>query len=112
MTTKTTGRRPRLRVAAIAIAACVGGVTPLGSAVASEPVGPPDCPVGFPYTMTLDQALIRYAGYVPEANLREAFAGYDKNSNGYACYKIPGIYTYYPFVYFFQRDDLEGIGPA
>jgi len=108
----TPDRKWRWRLAAIAIAAIVGAMIPLGSAEAGEPLGPPSCPIGFPYTMTLDQALTRYSGYVPEADIRVAFASYDKNSNGYACYKIPGIYTYYPFVYFFQRDDLEGIGSA
>jgi len=108
----TTNGRPGWRMAAVLTVAVVGGMISADSAVAGEPVGPPACPVGQSSTMTLDQALVRYAGYVPEEQIREAFADYDENGNGFVCYHIPGIYNYYPFVYFFQRDDLVGIGPA
>ncbi len=97
-----------------AVVAATLAAMPLQAAMGAqgEPVGPPACPLGFDYTMTLDQALVRYAGYVPEEQIREVFANYDKNGNGFVCYDIRGMYTYYPFVYFFLRDDLVGFGPA
>ena len=93
-------------------AACVLVMGFASSARAQQSPGPPACPPGFPLTMTLDHALVRYAGYYTEEFIRTGFALHDINGNGYWCYKInPPDDRHFPLVMFFSQDDLEDSGP-
>ena len=58
--------------------------------------------------MTLDQALVHYAGFYTEAEIRAGFAGMDKNGNGLVCRTQPPPYEeggkHFPLQII--RDDL------
>ena len=98
------------RLAYSILAASAVFVVSANPARAAEPPGPPSCPPGLPHTMTLEQALERYAGYFTEEQIRASFAENDLNGNGYGCYRTPAFGRFDPFVVFI--DDLEDQGPA
>ncbi len=61
--------------------------------------------------MTLEKALVHYAGHYTEEAIRTGFALHDINGNGYFCYKInPPDGRYLPLVMFFSQDDLADVG--
>lgn len=65
--------------------------------------------------MTLEQALVRYAGYYTEEQIRAGFDDKDSNDNGYFCYRIDSVQQldrFYPLVVFFVLDDFEGAVPG
>ena len=67
------------------------------------------CPYGLPDRMTLEQALVRYAGYFTEERIRAGFDLRDSNDNGYFCYRLADpTDIHYPLVVFFPVDDFEG----
>jgi hypothetical protein len=80
------------------------------STEATEPPGPPTCPPGMPFTITLEQALVHYAGYYTEEEIRAGFALRDANGNGYVCYGIQQFDRIAPLLNIFPNDDLEDVG--
>jgi hypothetical protein len=69
-------------------------------ATPSAPPNLPACPGGFPYVMTLPDALARYAGYYTVEEIYAGFALHDKNGHGFWCYKLHPDEGNYPFVFF------------
>jgi hypothetical protein len=82
----------------------LAGAEPPGS----EPPRPPACPPGYVFTMTLEQALVRYAGYISDEEVRAGFANHDANGNGYICWKTQAGDRFYPIANI--HDDLEEVG--
>jgi hypothetical protein len=103
-------------VLAATVSLVMGSATSAGAEPGPGPTGPPmDCPHGLPYKMTLEYALVRYAGYYTGEQIRAGFDGHDANDNGYACYhKDPPAAEaiFYPLVVFFPLDDFEGADPG
>jgi hypothetical protein len=65
----------------------------------ADPKGPPTCPPGYDLSpMTLDQALVLYAGYFTEEEIRAGFAGHDANGNGIVCRKHPPAFDLERFL--------------
>jgi hypothetical protein len=74
----------------IAPALVVGALIP-----ASASAAPPACPTAFG-TWTLEEGLVRYAGFYTEEELRAGFAEIDRNGNGIICYMRPADDRFYP----------------
>ena len=88
-------------VAATACAVWLGAAAP----AAQSAGGPPVCPT--PYApQTLEENLVRYAGFYTEQEIRDGFASRDRNSNGIVCGKPFQKDRYYPLQNI--RDDLPG----
>ena len=76
-------RSSRGAIVATACLALLGGTA---STAQSDPVGPSVCPTPFT-AQTLEDALVRYAGFYTEEEIRAGFAGRDRNVNGIVCGK-------------------------
>ena len=100
---------------AATVALAMGSATSATAEARPGPTGPPmNCPAGMQGKMTLEQALVRYAGYYTEEQIRAAFDDHDVNDNGYFCYRIDPMHLdrFYPLVIFFELDDFEGAVPG
>jgi hypothetical protein len=65
------------------------------------------CPGGYD-VMTLDYALVRYAGFFTPEEIAAGFDWHDVNDNGIVCRKVPGPDPFYPFQVLL--DDLSTNG--
>lgn len=99
---------PTLRYLAAALVSLVLIAAP--AAAASSNADPKSCPGGFPYVMTLPDALVHYAGYYTVEEILTGFASHDVNGNGFWCYQASPNRDerYFPLLNF--RDDLGGRG--
>jgi hypothetical protein len=83
----------RPRRGGLAATACVALIGATASAAHSNP---PECPPPFG-TWTLEEGLVRYAGFYTEEEIRAGFAGVDRNGNGVICSSIrPADDRFYP----------------
>jgi len=57
------------------------------STAQSAATGPPVCPTAY-HVFTLEEALVRYAPFATEQEIRSGFANFDANGNGFACSKL------------------------
>jgi hypothetical protein len=76
----------------LAATACVAL---LGVTAAAAHSTPPQCPTPFG-TWTLEEGLVRYAGFYTEEEIRSGFAALDRNGNGIICYLRPADDREYP----------------
>ena len=91
--------------ALVTTAACIAVLT--GSAASARAQGQPLCPGGYE-EMTLDYALVRYAGSFTPEEIAAGFAWHDVNGNGIVCRKVPGPDPFYPLQVLL--DDLSTNG--
>lgn len=82
----------RPRRGALAATACV---VLLGATASAAHAKSPQCPTAFG-TWTVEEGLVRYAGYYTEEELRAGFAALDTNGNGVICYMRPADDRAYP----------------
>ena len=73
----------------------------------AAPAGQRLCPGGYE-EMTLEYALVRYAGTFTPEEIAAGFAWHDVNSNGIVCRKVPGPDPFYPLQVLL--DDLSTDG--
>jgi hypothetical protein len=93
----------RSLLAALATLALVLGLSGPAAAANAKPVCPPGY---FEGTITLDQALVHYAGFYTEEEIRAGFAGHDRNGNGLVCRKQPPPFKDKFFPLYLLIDDL------
>jgi hypothetical protein len=68
------------------VAACVVLLVLTASTASADPTKPPACPDSF-RAQTVEDALVRLAGVLPEEQIRAGFASIDANGNGITCGK-------------------------
>ena len=78
----------------------------LGATASTAHSKPPQCPPPFG-TWTVEQGLVRYAGYYTEEELRSGFAALDRNGNGIICYFRPANDRFYPLQNFVDDHVLD-----
>lgn len=106
MLSSVRSQRPRRGV--VATTACIALLGATASAAQASSTAPPVCPP--PNDIwTLEDGLVRYAGYLTEEEIRSGFAEHDVNGNGILCRMILAYDRFYPFQLLF--DDLEGLVP-
>ena len=101
MLSSVRSQRPRRGV--VATTACIALLGATGSAAQSSSGGPPVCPPANDI-WTLEDGLVRYAGYYTEEEIRAGFAVHDVNGNGILCNMIWANDRFYPLQLLF--DDL------
>ena len=89
-------RSPRPRLGVVATTACIALLGATASAAQASSNGPPVCPASFGI-WTLEQGLVRYAGYLTEQEIRDGFAAHYVNGNWIICNKIWAHDRFYPF---------------
>ena len=82
-------------------------LTLTAGAAHAGPEGQPLCPGGYD-VMTLEYALVRYAGYFTPDEIAAGFDWHDVNDNGIVCRKVPGPDPFYPLQVL--MDDLSTNG--
>ena len=90
----------------VAATACLVWLGAAASAAQSAD-GPPVCPDSYT-AQTLEENLVRYAGFYTEQEIRDGFASRDRNGNGIVCGKPFQKDRYYPLQNL--RDDLPSPG--
>jgi hypothetical protein len=94
-----------LRRAVVTATACVmllGAAASATNAANAKPV----CPRGYLGTTTLDETLVRLAGFLTEEEIRAGFAAHDENENGIVCHKRPPPFEEKFFPFELIVDDL------
>ena len=94
-------RNRRVMLAALAIA--LGLAPGAAHATPRDSLGPGGYDV-----MTLEDALVRYAGFFTPDEIAAGFDWHDVNDNGIVCRKVPGPDPFYPFQVLL--DDLSTNG--
>ena len=98
--------RPFRRLVA-ATTACVALLAGTAGSAQASTQGERLCPGGYT-VMTLEYALVRYAGYFTPDEIATGFDWHDVNDNGIVCRKVPGPDPFYPFQVLL--DDLSTNG--
>ena len=101
MLSSVRSQRPRRGV--VATTACIALLGATAAAAQARSGGPSVCPAAYGI-WTLEDGLVRYAGYLTEQEIRDGFAEHDANGNGILCNKIWAHDRFYPFQLLF--DDL------
>ena len=91
----------------VAVTGCFALLAGTALSVYAAPEGPPLCPGGY-HVMTLEDALVRYAGSFTPDEIAAGFAWHDVNDNGIVCAKVPGPDPFYPLQVLL--DDLSTNG--
>jgi hypothetical protein len=86
---------PRPSRGVVAATACVVLLGATASAAQSAPNKAPECPPPFG-TWTVEQGLVRYAGFYTEQEIRSGFAELDTNGNGIICFMRPADDRFFP----------------
>lgn len=94
MLSSVRSQRPRRGV--VATTACIALLGATASAAQASPDAAPVCPDAYGI-WTLEDGLVRYAGYLTEQEIRSGFAEHDANGNGILCNKIWAHDRFYPF---------------
>lgn len=97
----------KARIAILVALAAATTTSTLTGAAHAAPAGQPLCPGGYE-EMTLEYALVRYAGTFTPEEIAAGFAWHDVNSNGIVCRKVPGPDPFYPLQVLL--DDLSTDG--
>lgn len=99
--------RPRRGLVAAAACAALLGATAPGAQ--SAPNDPPVCPPAYT-VQTLEDALVRYAGFQTEREIRSGFAEHDVNGNGIVRARPFARDRFFPLQLIL--DDLSTKGPS